>query len=254
MLTALLPGFRGIRSALVAGYLWFSAAWLLFADLVDKQPILSSNAAALVNFFGFGGKIVAVSVLCLLVGEAASAPVHSIFFRLSQASLLRLEPATVGTPPTGWRRLFFPMSSRSVKRVYARAMSGQKGDGSSQSEMEQRAMESIHEVLYLSPRLIVVKPELYVEYDRLRSESEFRDALLLPLLLFSVAVCSNTAMASWIEAIIIALVVLIDCYFFLQSRQQFRTAFSMVAHRVADGTIDLSSTADEPTRTPEQLP
>lgn len=246
MLTSLLPGYRGIRSALVAGYLWFTSAWLLFADLVNTPNALNDNIVTLLNFFGFGGKIVAVSAFCLLLGEVSSAPIQSVFFRLSRLSLLSVTPATIARPPTGWHRLFFPMSTRSLKRAYARVLNELKASKGSQSEAEaeQRAIESINEILFISPRLIIVKPELYAEHDRLKSESEFRDALLLPVPVLTVAICMNIAMPPLLIVMTMILVVLLVCYLFLQARQQFHTAFSMVAHRVADGVIDVSVIAD----------
>jgi hypothetical protein len=245
MLASLLPGIRGIRSALVAGYMWFGAVWLLVAHIwpvsAGGRPVLSEPTVRLIELFGTGGKIIAISVLCLLVGEVTSVTVQSIFFRLAQRCLRQLTPSSMSKPRKGWQRLFWPMSSRSLNRVYTKVLQEHRNreidTGTEPGASERLALEAVREVLYMSPRLIVAKPELYAEYDRVKAESEFRDAILLPLPILGTAICLNLNMPLWTKAVVMVLIVALDGYLFLQARRLFRTAHSMVAHSVADGTI-----------------
>jgi hypothetical protein len=237
MLTALLPGIRGIRSALVAGYMWFGAVWLLVLHFspAGHPPMLSEPIVRLVDFFGTGGKLVIISTLCLLVGEVTSNIVHSVFFNLANRSLTEVTPETLAARRTGWRRMFFPMSRPSLYRLYRKIL--RERNGADTDAAEYLAIEAVREVLFIPPRLIVAKPELYNEYDRVKSESEFRDAILLPMPVLALAVCLHLNTPLLVKIAIMFLVVGLDAYLFRQSRRQFRTAHSMVAHSVADGTI-----------------
>jgi hypothetical protein len=253
MLTALLPGIRGIRSSLVAGYMWFGAVWLLVNHFwpASAEPMLTKPIVELVELFGTGGKLIVISTLCLLIGEVTSTTVQSFFFRLSQRCLAEITPPNIMKPRKGWRRLFWPMSTRSLNRLHTKIVREYHIDDDPPGAAEHQAMEAVREVLYISPRLIVAKPELYNEYDRIKSESEFRDALLLPLPILGLAVCLNLNTSWLVKVALLILVLLLDCYLFLQARRQFRTAHSMVAHSVADGTI--SSAALDRVKVPKAL-
>ncbi|MEV6624209.1 hypothetical protein AB0M83_14660 [Amycolatopsis sp. NPDC051106] len=56
MLASLLPGFRDVRSALVAGYMWFCAGWLLIGHYHPPAAgLLGKPALELLELFGTGG-------------------------------------------------------------------------------------------------------------------------------------------------------------------------------------------------------
>jgi hypothetical protein len=96
----------------------------------------------------------------------------------------------------------------------------------------------------MGPRLIMAKPELYAEYDRIRSESEFRDAILVPLPILGTAILLNLHVPTSVKVVVFLAVVVLDVYLFLQARRLFRTAHSIVAHSVADGTISSATMGD----------
>ncbi|MCR6484429.1 hypothetical protein M8542_16515 [Amycolatopsis sp. OK19-0408] len=249
MLASLLPGFRDVRSALVAGYMWFCAGWLLIGHHARPSTgLLGKPARELLALFGTGGRLAAISVLCLLIGEVTGSLVQATFFRISYGYLRRLTTADLDSRPRGLRGLFRPLSGRAVSRVRDRARENerrhQEAEASEASprgvidyEVDRRALGAVREVLHLSPRLIVAKPELYAEFSRIKSESEFRDAILFPLPVLAVAVCVNLAAPTWLQALLIAATLLADVYLFTQSRKQFREAHSLIAHTIADGTI-----------------
>ncbi|MEU0792229.1 hypothetical protein ABZ342_19355 [Amycolatopsis sp. NPDC005961] len=212
MLASLLPGFRDVRSALVAGYMWFCAGWLLIGHYHPPQAgLLGKPALDLLELFGTGGRLAAISVLCLLIGEVTGTLVQSVFFQLSVAYLRRLTPERLDPRPRGPLTVF---------------------------------LDAVREVLYMSPRLIVAKPELYAEFSRIKGESEFRDAILLPLPVLAVAVCADLSAPGWVKALLLAGTVIADGYLFAQARQRFRQAHSLISHSIADGTIRSAAIAD----------
>jgi len=115
VLAALLPGFRDVRSALVAGYMWFCAGWLLVGHYhPPPADLLGKPARELLELFGTGGRLAAISVLCLLVGEVTGTLVQSVFFQISVAYLRRLTPDSVDRWPGGPLSVFRPLSTRST--------------------------------------------------------------------------------------------------------------------------------------------
>ncbi|MBE8521697.1 hypothetical protein ILP97_30115 [Amycolatopsis sp. H6(2020)] len=105
--------------------------------------------------------------------------------------------------------------------------------GDDQHEVDRRTLEAVREVLYMSPRLIVAKPELYAEFSRVKGESEFRDAILLPLPALAVAVSVDLFAPGWVKVLLLA-----------QARQPFRQAHSLISHSIADGTVKSAAIAD----------
>ncbi len=259
MLASLLPGFRHIRSALVAGYMWVSAAWLISAHLwpilLKREAILGQPIVKLLAILGSAGSLVALSVLCLVIGEFSGGLVQSLFFRFSKKYIQRITPENIQNAPHGWLWIFRPMSLRSISRVYsmtqrvhakrlADPVAGPSPSDGPPFSSEEVAIQALREVLFLSPRLIVAKPELYAEYDRIKAESEFRDSILvpLPILTIGILLCINSTL--WTKAFTLALVLIIDIYLFFQARRQFNIAHSIVAHSLADGTISCAAIGD----------
>ena len=255
MLASLLPGFRDVRSALVAGYMWFCAGWLLVGRFRSPSAgqLLSPPATDLLKLFGDGGRLVAISVLCLLIGEVTSSLVQTVFRWLSFAWLRR---ATSGERRSGrLLAVFRPLSHRAIRRVRARirqdyerhqdeTTSDATPRGIDDPAVDRLAAEALGEILFMSPRLIVAKPELHAEFGRIKAESEFRDALLLPLPVLAVAITLNLAAPPWLEAAALVAVGLADVYLFAQARKQFRQAHSLIGHSIADGTIGSAALSD----------
>ena len=256
MLASLLPGFRDVRSALVAGYMWFCAGWLLIGHYRPPPAgLLGKPALELLELFGTGGKLAAISVLCLLIGEVTGTLVKSAFFGLSYTYLRRVTEDDLDRLPGGPLGLFRPVSGRTLDRIRSRvrqhhhqreeaAASDATPRGIDRHEVDRIALDAVREVLHMSPRLIVAKPELYAEFTRIKGESEFRDAILVPLPVLVVAVCVNLTVPVWLEVLVVAATLLADGYLFVQARQQFRTAHSLIGHSVADGTISSAAMGD----------
>jgi len=261
MLTALLPGFRDIRSALVAGYMWVSAAWLIgghfWPQLLESDQFIAAPAITLISVLGSAGSLIALSILCLLVGEFMSGIVFRLFFSLSRQYISAITPDNIESQPRGWRAIFKPLSSWAIRRVYyttrksyAKRMTESAlevpppGVSTLEDMGSQAGIRALREVLYLSPRLIVAKPELYVEFDRVKGESAFRDGILILLPVVVFAIMLNISLPTWLEVMSVVLTLVIDTSLFIQSREQFRTAHSMVAHSLSDGTIASAALGD----------
>jgi hypothetical protein len=193
VLAALLPGFRDVRSALVAGYMWVAAAWLFLAylwpDLADlDERSFRAASEAVCNAWDSG--------IARCTQRAVSArwrvcKRNSAIDVLSTEPIVcrRLTPANRADVRRSWLRLFRHMSTRAIARVFATARRARSSlhvepteHPNSESTMaaELAAISVLREVLFLSPRLIVAKPEFYAEFDRVRAERAFRDAVLLP--------------------------------------------------------------------------
>jgi hypothetical protein len=236
--------------------MWFCAGWLLGDHFWTGPPggLLKAPAVQLLDLFGTGGKLAAISVLCLLLGELTSALVDAVFFSLSHRFLKRITPETLDQMASRpW--IFRPMSGRSMRRVrtrirqeYQRHQEETTSDNSPRTidehEVDRLAIEALREVLFMSPRMIVAKPELYAEFSRIKAESQFRDAILLPLPVLAVAICFNINVPVWTKIVVLVATGIADCYLFAQARRQFRQAHSMVAHSVADGTISSAAMSD----------
>jgi hypothetical protein len=236
--------------------MWFAAVWLLGAgvwrDRAGGRSILSAPAEQLLNLFGVSGRLVAISVVCLLVGEVTSVTAQSMLYRRSWRYMARITPENLAGLPGGWRGLFRPISRRAINRLYTNMIHAYEavrppGGGAEvpgSEESERMAIRVLNEVLTMGPRLIMAKPELYAEYDRIRSESEFRDAILVPLPILGTAISLNLHVPTWVKVVVFLAVVVLDVYLFLQARRLFRTAHSIVAHSIADGTVSSATMGD----------
>jgi hypothetical protein len=240
--------------------MWVFATWLigslLWPNPLGREAIFGQPIIKLLAILGPVGSLVALSVLCLIVGEFTAGLIQSMFFGFSKKYIQRITTENIHDIPDGWLRVFRPMSSRAISRVYSMAQRVQAkrlvdpiadpplSDSFSVSS-EEVAIQALREVLFLSPRLIIAKPELYAEYDRIKAEGEFRDAILVPLPILTIGILLWVNVALWVKVLAFVLILIIDVYLFLQARSQFRTAHSIVAHSLADGTISCAAIGDE---------
>jgi hypothetical protein len=119
-----------------------------------------------------------------------SSLVQGLSFQLSAAQVRRLDPAN----PRGGRIL------QDYRRHQEETTSEAGPRTVDQHEVDRIAAAALNEILHMSPRLIVAKPELYAEFRRIKGEREFRDAILLPLPVLAVAVCVKLGRARSLPA------------------------------------------------------
>jgi hypothetical protein len=204
ILSNALPGLRDLRGPLIAGYLWLLLAWLVFKPDIQNRPT-TEPAAALYDLghdVGRAGVLVGVSVLAYIVGSLSQdiANVPRNFWR-GAATLLQFGSRS-------WlindHRIVDALdrATRLVEQNEARL-----GDDASAWEREVRmradaATSEVRSELDLPATLLVGDQEqLFSEVDRLKSEADFRFALVPPLVALAVYL-AVVASAWWLVALL----------------------------------------------------
>jgi hypothetical protein len=246
MIGYLLPGFRDLRSALTSGFMWVAAEYLLVAaSMPGSEPVritVSPDVQRLFAFIGTGGRLVTLTMACLIVGECATACVDRLWFRFSRRNLERRLKIGISLPePRDLLSLFKPMTPRSMRRLEARI----SRDTAVAMTLKRACIDdSFREIFYISPRLLTFNFETYTEFDRVIGEGRFRDAVSPPLPLVALALSLNINAPLFVKVILV--IASFGCSFFLfdQGRRRFRIAHSMIAHLVADGDLDTPALRD----------
>ncbi len=86
-------------------------------------------------------------------------------------------------------------------------------------------------------RLLVSNERLHGQFDRLRSEVEFRYCLAIPFLLLVWTVTLRVSWGGYLEELALTVAVLIDLALLLQARILSKWSFYLHAHAVADGAV-----------------
>jgi hypothetical protein len=253
MVTALLPGFRDIRTALTAGYMWLVGVWLLalrvWPPLGDPRQLVEPKLLALLDNLHQGWFLAVLTVTAVLLGEMAMGASTRLTFSISRRQLVTLASRSI--EDRSIPRLFRPMSNRAAARLRHHVNDFlSSGDGARNLATTGRDPLAVRratfdEVLFLAPRLVIAKPELYAEHMRVRAESEFRDAISLPLpiLVLGVSLHLNS---NWAVRVVVFLAGAFAAIFlFVEARSRFRTCMSMIAHSVADQTIATATTGSK---------
>jgi hypothetical protein len=169
MLASLLPGLRSLRAPLAAGYIWLLSAWLLADDLPPREEAtgLVRRLYELEGVVSEIGTVVALSFVAYLIGSVSET--------ISSTLLRSLRRITVGNPAQHSYHQF-------IRRELRRWGERDKPVELSLEESEELAQGlTTEEFGAIRARLMAEQSALYGEYDRLRSEAEFRVAIVLPL-------------------------------------------------------------------------
>lgn len=98
----------------------------------------------------------------------------------------------------------------------------------------------MHQMLYMSPRLIAIKPESFAEEQRLRTDSELRDGLFIGLPVTMAAVTMQfDDRPIWITVGMCVATPLIGIYLLWDGRRLWREANSQVVHGICDANIPI---------------
>jgi hypothetical protein len=214
----------------------------------------------LVEFMGRTGVLVALSFAAFLLGSSYLAVVEGVRHRASEAY-----PRAHPEPGSNWRiatrtlrpvvvqevvdRFGRPISHWSKQRMYeavfvrAQAVLADAGvDAETIPDVAaETARRSVMEIMNIGPRLLVVSPELFQEFDRRRSEAELRDGLLisLPVACWQLMIALDWAglqlTLGFVGLLLLGLTLL------YVGDTGHRRAYSMVAHSIASGTVDPAS-------------
>lgn len=214
VLASLLPGLRGLRAPLSAGYLWLVAAWLAFADVIPRPGQTKTGLVNDIYYLGeAAGTTVAlaattfvaylVGLLSLLATATAVPMVRGL--RRRQMLFGRLRPGVAVPSAVGRHALreavLDQLNERYEKKDddLARRLEDTRvvcGELRPMTDVDARrallavrfdvesyAHAAEEELTLLPLRLLgmATEREVYGEFDQLRAEAEFRAAVALPL-------------------------------------------------------------------------
>ncbi|MFE4249797.1 hypothetical protein ACFRU3_09875 [Streptomyces sp. NPDC056910] len=240
MFTTLMPGFRDLRAALVAGGLLLGCVYILIGDRLPHASTLRTQLRAIAHLNSAMPTVLAV-LGCVLVGSLYTTALEGLVDWLHRR-LLHVDVAAIGSPLK--RRLFtalvpFSVASRSRLITEAGRLYDQTGPSSSSVTRTAFQDQVLADVLWLEGKL--VGTALKDPHDQYRSEGELRLAtgLLLPL-------CTAT-MLYGVRAHVLWLVLAVFVGAALGMWQvnyglyYYRRANSFLAHHIADGTLKTPS-------------
>jgi hypothetical protein len=132
--------------------------------------------------------------------------------------------------------VFAPFSRPSLRRIHR--LEAVQGD----SDLTHRVC---HDVIFGGgKRLLVAHSQAYDEYQRLKSEASFRDAVVVPGLALVMVGTLHTNVDAWLDTSAGGLAFCIGVVLTHQARALDREANSMHLHLVADGVVS-TQTLDE---------
>lgn len=236
MLSTLLPGLRAVRSPLAAGWLILGVAVVAFTGPAKRVTTgdLGDGYKALDDLLGRAGWIVVASVGAYLLGAAYI----SLHERLVRHMNTKIVGAVVRSDYLDrdqklWEKVLMPFSRPSLRRLGR--------THSSERDSEEARLVCLDILFGGGVRLLLANRDSWMEYDRLRAESEFRDAVAIPLavLVTALAIESSVDVAVGLLAVVAAggFAVALFC----AARRLEREAYSMHAHLVADGVVSTAS-------------
>jgi hypothetical protein len=204
-----------------------SAYLFLYPVFANKGGAVDPAVESLLDFVGRGGLVATVAVAAYLLG--------TIILVVVDVSAGVVDHAVLQRSLTNWRegradgmwRFLAPFSRASVERL-DRTCHGDKN-----------LVDAVCRNILTGDgkRLMVSSESLYGEFDRLRSEVDFRYALAIPIVFLGVAFTLRVEWGALIEATLVVLVVAADLVLLLQARILSMWSYSLHAHAVADDVV-----------------
>lgn len=239
MLASILPGFREVRAPFAAGTLLLAALYVAAYDIIERAARpdrLGDGLAALSDLLGPRGRLTVATVVAYLLGTVFVMFVRDQTRRLH---LSRLEQTTSyeyfdGSQRTLLLRWAAPFSRSSLRRLWL-FVRAELGD---EIPLEQVCQEIL---VGRGKQLLVANKDLYVEWDRLEAEAEFRDAIILPGAVFAATCIFVVDWALPVKLLAATMVLLLLGVLWVHARRLDREANSMYAHAVADEQVTTPS-------------
>jgi hypothetical protein len=211
MLASILPGIRDLRAPLVAGYTFLISLWLFIAP--DGKPPSSDSGYGLLyrlgQFTGRAGVVAAASVVAYFLGTLLQQAGRVFPAVWSRVVLFRTRTLS-DIPREGYAQLGYETSVRLIRWLESPPdfkVSEDYGP-SERLQIRARATKRFHshlkgaawdtgrefrrvidDIPLISGRMRELAKERFDEFDKLRSEAEFREALTPAVLLLTVALC-----------------------------------------------------------------
>jgi len=242
VLASLLPGLRDLRNPLTAGLLLLATLYVLLASSVERvheQARIGDGLQSLSDRLGERGWAVIAAVAAYLLGSIYLTVSRRWLRNLALRQLPRLttEASVDVDKLSPLEVLRAPFSRTSVRRL---------GLLRTPHYSQVLAQNVCVEILFSGGhRLLGINKDLYDQYDRLKAEAEFRDAVAAPALLFVVVALFDLRLGLVGEGTIVVLTSIASYLLFSQARRLDRDANSMYAHSIADGLIS-SPYLDDP--------
>jgi hypothetical protein len=198
VLASLLPGLRDLRAPLAAGYVWLGVVWVAWGRNqtgLAEEPGLAGDVYRLGKSAGPLATAAALSFVAYLIGILAIA-VGAMVIQGGAWIFLTSPIARLESWP------FVPAERRAALRATAQTRTPFVQDraerliwdryrGLGKDELSRWSVRLAEDLRLVPFRLIGKEPELYGEYDRLRSEAEFRLAVSGPLLVLITLLASS---------------------------------------------------------------
>jgi hypothetical protein len=214
MLASILPGIRDLRAPLVAGYTCLVSLWLFIAP-EEKAPTGDGGFSLvyrLGQFVGRAGVIAAASVIAYFLGtllQQAGQVFPTMWSRfaghLSRIRVRRRDPRLIQIPRDAFTQLGWTTSLRLMRWLERTPPVKYPGDIVPQARRnfretaEKRLSERwnppheferiVDEIPLISGRMRELTKERFDEFDKLRTEAEFREALTPAVALLTIALC-----------------------------------------------------------------
>jgi hypothetical protein len=222
--------------------LLLASLYVLLESSVERmhdEARIGDGLQALSDQLGERGWALIAAIACYLLGSIYLTGCLTLFRGMALRNLLSItsEAYLDSEKVKRLENVRKPFSRTSVRRL-----------GSLQGDRYDRATAQnvCVEILFGGGnRLLGVNRDLYDQYDRLKAEAEFRDAVATPSLLFVVVALFDLELSAFLEGVIFLLAVVAACLLFYQARDLDRDANSMYAHAIADGLIS-SPYLDDP--------
>lgn len=226
ILASALPGFRHLRAPLTAGYLWLFFLWILIKPDVHTPP-KNEVLAAVYDLAMDAGPIwtgLGIGVAAYLVGSISQGPLSPLLSRLASAVWERMFPSIANQQ--WWQWLSRDTLSRSIAQYesdliqqyveeaqrklpggYGQVKQGFFVATPSSQDIQTRATAArrgLELELELPATLLLGKdpdPQLFSEADRMKSEREWRLAVVPPLTAIAILLALNLSPWWWLALI-----------------------------------------------------
>jgi hypothetical protein len=238
MFASLLPGLRDLRTPLAVGLLWIANLWAWFGHLVPDASDASGLIGQLYRLNGVFGTAVLITILSFagyVLGLLVSSlhldwrPVRYILPRFMQ--------------PLSWQ------SGTVMDRRYREAIRRAEIAGVEQGQMDQfltgaigsdgRTRNVEADIRLIAMRLQGSQKDIYDDYDRFRSEAEFRRSIALPLSALIVSIVLNLdGMPYWLPRLAWPAAVLLLVALHLLSWRKLREGNDLIIQSLLSGQVE----------------
>jgi hypothetical protein len=207
--------------------------WHTSISVGTAEERLSRGLRSLLEFIGPQGRIAVLVAVAYLAGTMLVGAMNTATRSINLALLKAVTDVNFFAPgrPLSILHLVSPYSRPSLRRLQRLC----DGDSALLRSVCADILSARGE------RLLINNKDLYGEYDRFRSEAEFRNAISIPLIVLAAAWLLNTNWSGWADLFVLGGALIVAVILTFQALNIARGAHSMYAHAVADGVVSTAS-------------